>query len=468
MVNGVSARHPDYTGERDYEFKLMRDTLSGVRAVKAKGETYLLKPAGFKSMDDGGAEVYEKNYKFHAIVPELVAPTIGAMIGVIHDKETQINLPDALAGIWENADGEGAPLDAFHRRITRNLLWLGRYGVMASAPENGGEPYLVGYSGDSIINWDRDFYVLNESGSVRKGFEWETVEKYRVLSLENGRFVSTIYEGSDSSPISVIEPEGTGARPIGFIPFAVGNAIDTTQEIKSPPLVGVADATISAYQLSADWRWQLYMSGQETMVITNATNPPEFVGAGAIYRVNAADGAQVDVKYVGPNCIGIEKHDQAIRKQVDAAIMAGAKLLDNQERVQESGEARRMRFAAETASLMSVAHVSCAMLERGLRFIGRMKGLPDAAIDEIVVKPPEDLLDNAMSAQDFAALFGVYQNNGMSWETYYERGQQGGIFSTERDADDEWRLLDGPGEDGDATSSFSGVDDVANQGLGDA
>ncbi|MCM5690791.1 hypothetical protein [Sinorhizobium meliloti] len=45
-----------------------------------------------------------------------------------------------------------------------------------------------------------------------------------------------------------------------------------------------------------------------------------------------------------------------------------------------------------------------------------MKGLDDA---DIVVAPPKDLLDSTMSAADFAQLFGVYTQGGMSWETFY-------------------------------------------------
>ncbi|WP_164780895.1 hypothetical protein [Sinorhizobium meliloti] len=124
-------------------------------------------PSGFKSMDDGGQAAYENAYKFRAIVPELLAPSVAAMIGIIHAKETQITVPDGLSSIWENADGEGMSLETFHRRITRYLLWLGRYGVLTTAPAEGGEPFLAGYAGDRIINWDRDFFVMDEGGFRR-------------------------------------------------------------------------------------------------------------------------------------------------------------------------------------------------------------------------------------------------------------------------------------------------------------
>lgn len=442
----VKEYHPDITDDRKADWLLMRDTMDGARAVKSRGQTYLPMPSGFAAMPDGGKAVYENVYRLRAIVPEILAPSVGAMIGIIHGKETQITIPDSMNWLWENADGEGMPLEAFHRRISRNLLWLGRYGVLASAPADGGDPFLAGYAGDTIINWDRGFYVLNETSYQRDGFKWSLVPRYRVLTLDGGLFFSTVYEGETAAEPKVTEPVAQGGSRLNFIPFAVGNAREVSPNVETPPLVGVSNAVINSYQLSADWRWQLYMSGQETLVAING-EAPKSVGAGVVHQMMGAEGIEPDLKYVSPTCAGIDAHEAAIQKQIDAAVMAGARMFEQQEAGQESGEARRLRFASETANLLSVAQVSAGLLERALRFAARIKGMGESAASEIVVTPPKDLLDNTMTPTDFAALFGVYERGGMAWETLYERGQAGGIYSTERDADQEFALLDASGED---------------------
>lgn len=442
-MQSVNNKHPDLTASRLAEWRLLRDAMEGARAVKDGGERYLPMPSGFKAMPDGGKAAYQDAYKMRAIVPEILAPSISAMIGIIHSKETQINLPESMARIWEDADGNGMPLEAFHRRITRYLLWLGRYGVLTTAPADGGDPFLVGYSGDAIINWDRDFYVLDESGVVRSGFDWKENPRFRVLELVDGVYVSTVYEGEPLRAILESRPEARGGRGLEYVPFSVGNARDISTDLEAPPLVGVANAVIDAYQLSADWRWQLYMSGQETLVAFNVDDAPGMVGAGAIITMNgSADGATPDLRYVSPSCSGIDAHERAIQKQMDAAVMAGARMFDRAQG-QESGEARRLRFASETANLMSVAQVSAGLLERGLRNVARMSGIDD--VSDIVVAPPKDLLDSTMTPMEFAQLFAVYTQGGMSWETFYERGQSGGIFSNERDAEQEYALLESGG-----------------------
>lgn len=440
-MQDVKTTHPDITPDRVADWCLMRNTMQGQRAVKREGVRYLPMPSGFKSMPDGGEEAYNRAYKLRAIVPELLAPSVAAMIGIIHAKETQITIPDGLSSIWENADGEGMSLEAFHRRITRYLLWLGRYGVLTTAPVDGGEPFLAGYAGDSIINWDRDFFVLDESGKKRSGFEWKDNPKFRVLELVDGLYVSTVYEGESLDTVTISEPVALGGQRLEFVPFYVGNARDVVATVETPPLIGIANAIINAYQLSADWRWQLFMSGQETLVAING-EAPKTVGAGVVHQMMGNDTVTPDLKYVSPTCSGIEAHEAAIEKQVEAAVMAGARMFEQEKSTQESGEARRLRFASETANLQSISQVSAALLERGLKAAARMKGLDDS---DIVVTPPKDLLDSTMSAADFAQLFTVYTQDGMSWETFYERGQAGGIFSPERDADEEFALIDPEG-----------------------
>lgn len=435
----VSTTHPDLTSDRAAAWRLMRDTAQGSGAVKARGTTYLPKPSGFNAMPDGGDAAYAA-YTFRAIVPEMVAPSIAAMVGIIHAKETQIELPKAMEPMWEDADGDGMPLEAFHRKITRHLLLLGRYGVLTTAPAAGGDPYLVGYAGDAIINWDQDFYVLDETTYRRNGFKWSRVPRFRVLELIDGAVISSVYEGDIlSAPVETIEPRARGGSRLAFVPFVVGNATEVSPAIQTPPLIGVADAVINGYQLSADWRYQLFMSGQETMVAING-DAPKIIGGGVVHQMMGGPNQQPDLKYVSPTCSGIEAHKTAIEDQRTAAVMAGARLFENRGSGQESGEARKLRFASETASLLSIAQVSASLLERSLRFAAEMRGLPSA---DIVVTPPRDLLDNTMSPADFAQLFNVYERGGMSWETYYENGQSGGIFSPERDSKQEYALLEG-------------------------
>ncbi len=434
-MTGVSTKHPEYTDARRAEWRLMRDAVDGESAIKAAGETYLTKPNGFTSQSDQGKAAYEA-YKSRAQFPELLAPSLAAMVGAIHEKEIQIEMPDGLAFLNERATADGLSLEAFHRRITRNLLLLGRYAVLADAPSGGGDPFLAGYAAPAVINWDQDFFVLDECHMARNGFAWEKVDQYRVLGLNDGRYVQIVHRDGGEEDVT---PTIRGGAALDRVPFAVANAKDLASDIETPPLIGVARAALAIYQLTADYRYQLFMSGQETLVAING-EAPDAIGAGVVHQMMGSEGVEPDLKYVSPTCAGIDAHKNAMQDNREAAAMAGARLLHQESRAQESGEARRLRNKSETATLLSVAQASCALLETSLRNAAAMIGLPE---DEIVVTPPADLLDNTMSPADALALMQVWQSGGVSYQTYYENLQRGGIASAERDHEEETSLIDG-------------------------
>lgn len=444
----VATRHPELTAERLAEWQTMSDAMDGESAMKLRGVTYLPMPGGFRGKPDGGTIAYGE-YKARAQFPEILTPSLAAMVGIIHDREIKIEMPPAMDFLWEDADGAGLPLEAFHRRLTRGLLALGRQTVLVDAPAGGGQPYMRGYAAGALTNWDADWYVLDEGHMARDGFKWVAVEQYRVLSLEKGAYVQQVYtkpNGKDWTA-STTYPVAQGGKRLMSIPIAVANARDVSLSIQPPPLIGVARAALAIYQLSADYRYQLFMSGQETMVAING-KAPAVVGAGVIVEMIGGEGMTPDLKYVSPTCSGIDAHKVAMEDNRIAAVQAGARLLEQSDQVQESGAARKLRFASETATLTSVAQVSCGLLERSLRNIAVMLNLPT---DGIVVTPPQDLLDNTMTPADAQALVAVWQSGGISYETLHENLTRGGIASPERSSDEEYALTESEGA-GDTTA----------------
>jgi hypothetical protein len=438
-LSEVSTTHPAYA-DRIEEWQVCRDAARGETAVKGNGGTYLPMPSGFKTQKDGGAAIYAA-YQTRAQFPEIMNPTISGMVGVIHRNEFGIEMPEAMEPIWERATKDGLPLESFHRRITAELLTTGRYAILADAPAEGGDiPYLSGYTAETLINWsdDRDFYVLDESGPVRNGFRWEDKVRHLVLELVDGKYKATRYEDGVAVDAG-IEPQARGGKALDEIPLVVIGARDLSMEPDDPPLIGVARSSIALYQLSADYRWQLFMTGQETLFVINA-DAPEIVGAGVNVSLKGDSETKApDAKYVGPAGTGINAHRVAMQDERQAAVSAGAKLFEGEGSSQESGEARRLRFAAQTATLQTIANASAAGLEKALRYVAVMMNLDP---EQVIVTPPRKLVDSALTPQEAEYLVKIWQAGAMSFETLYENLQRGEIASPERTAEDELKLID--------------------------
>lgn len=438
------ATHPEYTAAIAEEWRLMRDAYRGEVAIKARGEKYLPMPSGFK-FHPGGADVRDAMYDAYrkrARFPEIVTNAIRGMVGIAHGQDWQIELPPALEPLRENSDGRGLPLASLSRRVTTELLITGRYVLLADAPADGGDIYLAGYTAEQLANWseDDDFFSLVEVVYERQNEAWTDVTKKRVLELIGGRYVQRVY--MDGAIAEEYEPRARGGVALGMIPIAVGGAMDMDLTPDTPPLIGVARAALAHYQLNADYRMQLYMSGQETLFLHNVAEQPQVVGSGVVVALQAADGSKAtEAEYVGPSGVGLEAHVVAMDREQMQAVKSGAQLFDNTPRGQESGAARRLRFSAETATLSSIVTASGAILERVLKQAAIMAG---ANPDDVNVTPPDNLLEGRLDPEELKALVSSWTDGAISWQTLYENLQRGRVASMDRSADEEEQILDPP------------------------
>ena len=427
----VSEKHPDLTAARLDEWKLIENALEGESAIKAAGTAYLPCPASFKGKEQGDAY---REYKMRARFPAYLAPSVSAMMGVMHGQEVGYQTPDNMKALRENIDGEGRSLERFHELLTRELLTYGRAGILVDAKptSNQGElsTYLSIYKAPAIINWDNDFYVLDESGMQRDGFGWAKVERYRVLRLVDGKYTQELYDKSVGQKEPELQGEIAAADPwrkgIPRVPFTIANWHGLTNDVKAPPLIQVANEAVSAYQLNADLRLQLFMSGQATLVLTGSDEKDMQVevGPNAAIFLPATGDVKADAKYVEPSGSGIRAHMDHIAQVAEEAQRAGARLF-SEAPAHESGEAKRLRYRSETATLKGILNVSCAAMERALRDAAMFLNIQ--GIDQIVVTPPETLIDSVITPEVANALRYGVEAGIISNETYYEILSKSGL-----------------------------------------
>ena len=420
----VSQKHPDLTSARLAEWKLIEDALEGESAIKAAGETYLPCPSSFKQKAQGKAY---QDYKMRARFPAYLAPSVSAMMGVMHGQEVVYQLPPSMEKLKENIDGEGRSLERFHELLTRELLTYGRAGILVDAKpatmQGELSTYLSIYKANKIINWDNDFYVLDESGMQRDGFGWANVERHRVLQIVDGSYTQELHEGGQSKE-EQDSPQSIALEKIKRVPFTIANWHGLTNDVKAPPLIQVANEAVSAYQLNADLRLQLFMTGQATLVVTGTETTDIEVGPSAVIFLPASADVKADAKYVEPSGAGIQAHMDHIAQVVEEAQRAGARLF-SEAPAHESGEAKRLRYRSETATLKGILNVSCAAMERALRDAAMFLNLQD--IDQIVVTPPETLIDSVITPEVANALRYGVEAGIISNETYYEILSKSGL-----------------------------------------
>lgn len=456
-IGDVKERHPDL-GVILQDYEECRDAVDGATTVKGKGIKYLPQPSGFLGSAD--PQTMYDAYKMRAQFPDLLAPTIQGMMGIIHHGEAQIEGLEegsALEGLWESATPDGLPLEALHKRITEEILTVGRVALLADLPPEGGElPWVAVYAAESLINWSesRNFFVLEEDYRVRNGYSWDAKKRYRVLELvddvyqvevmdEDGHPLDPMDETLEDQDVqegittSVVVPQARGGNVIEEIPLVIAGSRDLSLTPDQIPLIGVTRAAYAIYRLDADYRHQLFMSGQETLfyIGLDPADVPKYVGAG----VGIALPEKGDAKYVGPSGAGIEAHKTAIEDERSRAAEAGSRMFAvGDKKAAESGEALRIRARAGSATLVSVAQTSAAALEAVLRHCAVIVGEDP---EEIIVKPNLNFLDTDMTPDEANKMVELWMNKVISYETLYSNLQRGRIASEERTAEEEQELV---------------------------
>lgn len=449
----LNSKHPSYS-EHVEDWQLMRHAYLGERVVKAQGETYL--PATPGQVLDGcrdgdvrkpGYVAYQA-YKSRARFPDYTTEAVVNFVGLMHQKDAEIQLPALLEPLRNRATVNGESLLNLLRRINEQQLIPGRLALMLDFPSaRPGEhplPYIALYYAESIINWDEsadgedlnalNLVVLDESGSERdpNTFAWHDVERYRVLQLrvptptptptegdggagENGAgatdpteggpaavYMQGVFEGRDFSPVAMVTPMYR-SNTLNKLPLVIINAQDCVASVSNPPLLGLARECVAIYRAEADYRYTLFMQGQDTFVTVGqvsqggqhirAGDDAIRLGAGAHVAMEQGGSAS----YEGIGAEGLAEQRAALENDHKAAAARSGKLISPQAGRQESGDALSTRLAAQTVSLTSVAAAGAAGLEAILRIAAEWMG---ADPKEAIVSPNKEFSVLPFSGQD--------------------------------------------------------------------
>lgn len=437
MPGKFDARHPLYVKFSD-KWSRMRAVFDGEDTIKQGKDSYLPIPSGMTAKDGGikYTPMYEA-YILRAQFPEILEPTVRGMNGVLHGQDAVFELPASVTHMELYATLDALTLAGLHRRVTEEILTVGRYALLADVNDLG-ESYIAPYVAEAVVNWDTmvvegelvfSFVVLNESGPKRdpETWEWIETEQFRVLELdEDGNYQATLWIKSEKGDWMIQEGypkklQKRGGGFIDYIPLVVINSTDVHPDPDQVPLYGVAKSAIAAYRKSADYEHGLFWGGQETLFIIGQRREdlPDRVGAGVVHGL--PKGARAE--YVGPEGTMIDALRTAIKDDLDTAVFHGTKMFDSDQRQVESGEALRLRHGAETATLKTIAKTSAAGIKLALEYCTDIMG----ALVDVPAKPHLKFVEQPLGPEEVKALVLGWQSGAFSKQTLFENLQRGGI-----------------------------------------
>lgn len=440
--------HPTYLFYRN-KWERIRDAMGGTDAVKSQGVRYLpptdgMRKEGFdpystlavSNSSNEGAKRYLA-YMQRARFPEWTQRSIERYMGILHRKPGNLSLPPRLEPMEQMASSQGESLDVVIKRINIEQLAMGRIGVLLNIPRGrlaSPTPFFVTYCAESILDWheevgddgrcrlvyvalDESFYEFDQSSGRRTA-----ADQVRILRInEAGNYETFLKRDDNIIEDSIFEPVAAG-RPLQELPFVMIGARDIAPDIDEPPVIEIVDLALTYYRLTADYYQALHLTGQDLLVTIGVDPGDKAIGAGAHLAIGSPDG---DAKFIGIQSEGVPNQREALSDLQDQADQQATKLFETNQRQVESGTALRIRLAASTATLRTVALASKVGLIDLLRLAAEWVA---ANPDDVFYEPNLDFVEEVTPASDLLQLTSAKAGGApLSLETIHRYSNERGI-----------------------------------------
>lgn len=276
--------HEDYR-ETMAAVTQVRDFVEGANRVKRKKTVYLKHPSQVDKTSSAALARYD-DYIANAEVDSDTDDTRRELLGKMRIDDTEIEVPDKLNYLLENADNDGTTLVNSIQCAVNNILQVKYHAIVADYQGLSGvdlesisisdakalnpRATLKQYSRENIVNWN--FTRIN--GAMRlsflmlleRGYDFEQssylqteVQSYLILALdENGDYYQQkmVRGGKGDGELGERDYMLVGGKPLKFIP--VQFAADEELEPDSLPrqlgyLYSISEKVLQRYRKSATY-----------------------------------------------------------------------------------------------------------------------------------------------------------------------------------------------------------------------
>jgi len=432
-------------------WELVRDCVSGERAVKAKRETYLPKP----NPEDRSAanRVRYDQYLKRAVFYGVTGRTLHGLSGMVFTEPPVFEVDASLQPLVDNADGFGETLAQQIKVSLETVLSLGRGGLLVDFPRTTApvtrsqlqqgevQPVVRLYQPESIINWRvttnagkrfLTLLVLEEHSEKPddQGFGVTVQKLWRVYrrTAERGVTVEVWRKREDDEVPVVSEPEApiqdSAGKPFAEIPFVFLGVTGNTEVPDAAPLYDLSVINLAHYRNSADFEESCFLIGQPTPFVTGVTESwaknvlkgEMRIGSRAVIALPA--GGSAGLLQAAPN----QMTSESMKDKERQMVAIGARLVQ-EKAIQRTATEAGMERQTEVSVLAAVAGNVAAGYTLALDFAGRFVGASKPALVEVNT----EFATSTMPVTDRAQLLLEFQAGLVTFEEARDNLRAAGV-----------------------------------------
>jgi hypothetical protein len=436
IIQETTLRHPDYDGALS-KWQRIRDCIDGSDAVKGARTEYLPRLTG-QSLAEYNA--YLKRALFFSVADR----TLKGLVGLMTEKEPNIEAPDEMRPYFEDTDNQGTSFFELIRWVTEEVVSMGRAGLLVDFPVEGGRAYTVPYIAENILNWNTDPTLRNLNMLVLSEEKFwpqpNTIHfisrfiEYRLLRLDQ---VSGDYEGEvwkrssvdtslgSLSRQSIIEPRVRG-EPIDIIPFTFITSEGIKTDLVKPPMLDIVDVNLSHYRSSADLEHGRHFTALPVPVVTGVdSDEPLRVGSEQAWVLPPHQARAYYLEFTGQ---GLQSLEKALKEKSDQMAIFSTRLMDTSSRGSESPDNVRIRHSSDAANMVRIMETVENAFNRHYNMIKVMEGIDGPPVKITFNK---HFLDPRMPAAELREIVKSFVEGAINEETLIFNLQRGDIMQTD-------------------------------------
>lgn len=446
----VETKHYEYTNNIN-RWMTVRDCIAGSSVVKDAGDVYLPRPNASDKSDENNKRYAA--YKQRAQFVNFAARTKNGLVGSAFRKPIELDIPEQLSYLIENANGAYLPLEQLTKDVVGDILEVGNYGLLIDATAHESETltkrqaseigfgaFLKCYPPESIINWKTDgskttLVVLRETIDLTPdSFEHTPAVQYRELRLADGRYIQRVWV--DGEIIEEFEPRKSNGSTFDEIPFVKIGSINNDMTTDPAPLYDIAEINIGHYRNSADYEESCFIVGQPTPWISGlddhwvSEHMKNGVMLGSRSAILLPENGAMGLVQAGENAQPIE----AMRLKEEQLIKIGARIISDSRAV-ETAEAARIRFSSENSVLANVVDNVSAAIYSALQFVGEFMGV-DITEQNTVFEINKEFFDQTIDPQQIMASITLLDRGVISKEDIRSKLRKTNYIDAERTDED--------------------------------
>lgn len=418
--------HPDYTYWAPH-WEYIRDAEIGEIEVKRKGEKYLPK---LSSQDKSEYASYLRR----AVFFNMTSRTLNSLYGTVFRRAPKVSgMTNKMREDAKTITKENTSLHLMAKTTVKEVLAVGRYGLMVDASPNGaGQAYVSCWTAENILDWEMAeingkwqlarvvlreiFYDRDESWAP-----YQYKARYRVLVLDDDE-VEPVYKvftfvneiGTDiPSMESVLNadvaiPEVRG-RTLDYIPFVIVGPFTNHPDVQKPPMLDIVTLNYSHFMSYADMESARFLTASPTYTVSlkNGETAPDFkVGPNVVWQLGEGESASI-MEFTGH---GLRFLENALKdKEAQISAIGGRMMPGSARGAAESDNSLALKEQNEQTMLLNIADTVDEAVTKILRWWADWNNVPKTTVNKINFEINRDFLLKDIGAREFRAIQQMYE-----------------------------------------------------------